>query len=252
MPNLLELVEFWQYLHTGGEFKAESIPVDFTEENWKQIQVLYSYANDYWKHPISLFYLKNKNNPNFNEEFLVFQKKFITFLLTRFINNPTVNAVKNDIFKLCVNIWKGEAVNFPQEDLENIKNRLNDFNKGKLTFALLLLNAYSNNNQAKLTDSLNIEHILPKKWEKANFTNWQKEDADKAMNMFGNKILLEESINKSLQYSSFNYKKDGYKNSKSLKAKELASKQGDWTMADVEKCNEDFINNILTFFEANR
>lgn len=75
-----------------------------------------------------------------------------------------------------------------------------------------------------------IEHILPKKWQTANYNGWSKEDAEKYLEQIGNKIFLEKKINIQAGNGYFGKKKDKYRESCFLEARDLANcPKDDWT-----------------------
>lgn len=80
-------------------------------EEWSQnmdirkiLDSLSSYTNEFWKYPVSIFFMEHKDKANFEEIFLKFLRKLYVMLLTRYLEVPTINAVKVDILKLNVQI----------------------------------------------------------------------------------------------------------------------------------------------------
>lgn len=87
----------------------------------------------------------------------------------------------------------------------------------------------------------------------AGFDN--KEDFNSVVNTLGNKILLEEAINKSIGNEWFKTKKQntvknraGYKDSKYCIARELVNYKSDlWTVNDINKATDKIVTRILKF-----
>ena len=86
-----------------------------------------------------------------------------------------------------------------------------------------------------------------------------RDEFDSIVNKLGNKILLEEDINKSISNDWFRTKKQksvinksGYKDSKYTLAKSLTSYQSDtWGINDINKATEKAANRILSFIFNN-
>ena len=81
------------------------------DEPWSQnldirkiLDVLSSYPNEFWKYPVSIFFMQYGCHPDFKEMFLKFLRKFCVMLLTKYMENPTISAVKGDILKMNVDI----------------------------------------------------------------------------------------------------------------------------------------------------
>ena len=68
----------------------------------------------------------------------------------------------------------------------------------------------------------------------------------------GNKMLIEKKINIEAGNGYFGKKKEKYKDSKFLEAKELASySKDDWLKEDIEKRNEAIYERLKEFFAKN-
>ena len=70
----------------------------------KVLDCLSSYPNEFWKYPVSIFYMQYKQQDDFEEIFLKFIRKLYVLLLTRYLEKPTISAVRaislNLMFKL--------------------------------------------------------------------------------------------------------------------------------------------------------
>ena len=68
----------------------------------------------------------------------------------------------------------------------------------------------------------------------------------------GNKMLIEKKINIEAGNGYFGKKKEKYKDSKFLEAKELANyPKDDWLKEDIEKRNEEIYERLKEFFAKN-
>ena len=142
---------------------------------------------------------------------------------------------------------------------ENIEKDLVDYDKTILVF----LNEYLyDKKHFDFEDTVNIEHIMPASGRNiaairraAGFTD--EADFKLLVNCLGNKILLEEDINKSIGNSWFITKKNnsvhaqydkGYLESSYSLATSLAQYDRDvWTKEDIEKARDKAIKRICDF-----
>ena len=70
----------------------------------------------------------------------------------------------------------------------------------------------------------------------------------KIVNKIGNKILLEEKINKSIGNDWFKTKKSGYEKSKCAIASDLANyKKDTWTKEDIKEASQKAADRIINF-----
>ncbi len=152
---------------------------------------------------------------------------------------------------------------------EHISKNWNEDNLVELIFAydknlLVYLNEYlyarSKGVNFDFADSVNIEHIMPASGR--NITTIRQDaginDKDEfysIVNKLGNKILLEEDINKSIGNEWFKTKKQnsinsklGYKDSKYAIAAALSSYQKDtWTKEDIDIATKKAVKRIVSF-----
>ena len=96
-PNLLEdiidLAVFWKYLNAkymGTNKAIDPYPYSISEDTRKYIQCLNYYPNEFWKFPISVFFIKNRSALNFDAKFNSILKELVAFLFVKFIYAPTV------------------------------------------------------------------------------------------------------------------------------------------------------------------
>lgn len=97
-----------------------------------------------------------------------------------------------------------------------------------------------------------MEHIFPQKWQNTNYNGWTREDAKEYLEQIGNKMWLEKKINIRAGNGYFGRKKEKYKESNFLEARDLANyPKNDWLKEDIEARNEEIYNRLYAFFKEN-
>ncbi|HEY9188840.1 MAG TPA: DUF262 domain-containing HNH endonuclease family protein [Ignavibacteria bacterium] len=184
--------------------------------------------------------------------------KFKTFLLrvmTKFVDiNINVREIKKDFNEHIISNWGNE------KDKDNLKKAILEYNKNILVFLNEYLYARNKGKKFNFSESVNIEHIIPLSGR--NISVIQKdagitepEEFKNIVNQLGNKILLEEDINKSISNEWFKTKKQtsvkdktGYKDSVYTIAQSLTSYPKDvWKKEDVEEATTKATERILQF-----
>lgn len=224
-------------------------------EEWSQnmdirkiLDSLSSYTNEFWKYPVSIFFMEHKDKANFEEIFLKFLRKLYVMLLTRYLEVPTINAVKVDILKLNVQIINNSHpefyAGFEEKKLED-KYAVNaeKARTDKLIIAphknmvrmLLKVLAYQENTQTDLLPGYwEIEHIFPQTWDSKYYT-LNEEEANEKLEHLGNKLPLEKKLNISASNNYFAKKKDRYKDSKIAIIKKLGdSTLDEWNLTNID------------------
>lgn len=256
-PELLDdlsvLSDFWLYVNSGK--KKDSLNFDLNFESKKYLHCLSCYPNDFWKYITSVYFFKNKDNEKFIDIFQVFLEKLTAFLFYKFIQKPTVNAIKDDIYAGCIAVFNNEAPNFSvniQKENE-LKERIGSFFSSRLTRALILLHTYMNENQKEIVpETFDIEHIFPKKWQNTNYNGWENNDAVYYLDKFGNKVAIEKKLNIQAGNNYFGNKKNKYAKSSIESVKKLAFyPKDDWNKEDIETREKDFLSDIVSFFKKN-
>jgi len=251
IPEIMLLANFWRYVNKNvlpdGECNYE-----LSTEARKYLHCLYYYPNEFWKYAVSVFFLKNVNSKTFDKDLCILLRKLIANMFAKFIDSPTVNAIKDDIYLSCISLNSNNELQFKfalNEDL--LKQQINGHSSSRISRALLLLDAYLNLNQVELIpDTFEIEHILPKKWQDTNYNGWTIEEAKNYLDRFGNKIVFENKLNIQAGNGYFGVKKQKYKDSKIAVIKELYYyPKNDWTKEDIEIREERFKQNLIGFFK---
>lgn len=180
--------------------------------------------------------------------------KFKTFLFGENIKlvdkNIPIDEIKNDFNEHIKRNWTEE----------DISKAINAYEKNLLVYINEYLYAQSNSLNFYFADNVNIEHIMPDSGrnlttirQDAGITD--KEEFNTIVNKLGNKILLEENINKVIGNEWFKTKKQtsirdktGYKDSNYAIAKALTNYPKDiWTKDDIDKATKKAVDRIMKF-----
>jgi hypothetical protein len=249
MDEILALADFWHAINSENGWQRESPDYEISNEAWKYIHCLVNYPNEFWKYAVSVYYLKNRSE-SFSNNFSDFLRQLTAFLFAKFIDSPTVNAIKDDIYQVCIAIQQNNSIELQYDITEEFKNRIQNQSSSKLTRGLLLLHAYQNPDQIDtITWGFDIEHIFPQKWQDTNYNGWEESDAQDYLNKFGNKIVFEKKLNIQAGNGYFGKKKKRYSESKIAVVLELSNySKNDWLKEDIEKREESFNESLLNFF----
>jgi HEPN domain-containing protein len=180
--------------------------------------------------------------------------KFKTFLFSENIKLVD-KAVSIETIK--INFNDHIRKNWNEQD---ITEAISGYDKNLLVYINEFLYAQSKGLKFDFADNVNIEHIMPASGnnistirEDAGISD--KEEFSMIVNKLGNKILLEEKINKSIGNEWFKTKKQtsinnksGYKDSKYAIAVALTSYPSDiWTKDDIDTATNKGIERIVDF-----
>ena len=143
---------------------------------------------------------------------------------------------------------------------EDIRSAILGYKKNLLVFLNEYLYAQSNGLSFNFSSTVNIEHIMPSSGHNIDIIRTDAhietlEEFDNIVNKLGNKILLEENINKSIGKEWFQTKKQktinnklGYKNSRYHIAAALVDYPSDtWTQDDINNATEKVADRIIDF-----
>lgn len=251
MDDLATLSEIWFIVNTG---KTKINDVEkINDEAKKYLHCLQCYPNEYWKYITSVFFYNNKDSANFTDSFPKFLKKLTAFLFVKFIEKPTVNAIKDDIYQSGIDVFKNNPIKFEVSLNEQFKKKISNATSLKIAKALILLQAYQNPDQSTIIpNDFEIEHIFPRIWQDTNYLGWNKEGADEYLEKFGNKAAIEKKVNIQAGNGYFGKKKEKYKNSKIAEVLDLSNySKNDWVIEDIEKRDKIFTTVLLKFFKEN-
>lgn len=162
-----------------------------------------------------------------------------------------------DIYKIESDFSKHIEVTWKKED---VLDYLKEYDKNILVFLNEYLYAKEQNRNFDFDDRVNVEHIMPASGHNIEAIRMDahiktKEEFDALANLLGNKILLEEDINKSISNDWFKTKKGstiqskrGYKGSRYGMALELSKYPKDkWGKKDIEDATAIVAERIAKF-----
>lgn len=180
--------------------------------------------------------------------------KFKTFLFGENIKlvdkNISIDVIKNNFNEHITKNWNTDTVS----------DAIIEYDKNLLVFLNEYLYAKNKGAKFDFAENVNIEHIMPSSGrnittiqQDANITT--KEEFNSIVNKLGNKILLEEDINKSIGREWFKTKKQnsinsksGYKDSKYGIALALTTYPNDnWTKDDIDTATKKAVERIVKF-----
>lgn len=143
---------------------------------------------------------------------------------------------------------------------DSIKEELMEYDKNILVFLNEYLYAKEQNRNFDFDERVNVEHIMPASGHNIETIRVDagiatKEEFDALANLLGNKILLEEDINKSISNDWFKTKKGctiqskrGYRGSSFGMALDLAKCSSDtWGKDDIQKSTKGVADRITNF-----
>lgn len=164
--------------------------------------------------------------------------------------NYDIYKIEADFSKHIETIWKKE----------DVLDYLKEYDKNILVFLNEYLYAKEQNRNFDFDDRVNVEHVMPASGHNIEAIRMDahiktKEEFDALANLLGNKILLEEDINKSISNDWFKTKKGstiqskrGYKGSRYGMALDLSKYPKDkWGKKDIEDATAIVAERIAKF-----
>lgn len=262
IDELAESLHLWEVIN--GRESIESEPWSQNFEIRKILDCLSSYTNEYWKYPVSIFYMRHKDEEDFEAIFLKFLRKLYVMLLTRFLERPTVSAVKGDVLKLdaqiintCHPTFKAGFDEVKLDDEKSIsveKARTDNLiikPHPKIERMILKLLAYDIEDQSELLPKYwEIEHIFPQTWDNKYFT-FDVEEANEKLEHIGNKLPLEKKLNISASNNYFPKKKEKYSKSNIAICKNLSqSSLLEWDLENIARNDDRICSRVKEIFQT--
>ena len=249
MKNLEDVLEFWEVVNCR-EQKDAKWTSDL--EILSILDILSSYPNEFWKYPVIIYYLENKDTENFEEIFLSFLRKLFVNLFRVYVVSPTINSVKASILTLNSSILHDDKLSFEFKKVteDELKNSLKHLHRNAVRMLLKLL-AYNTDGQNELLPySWEIEHILPVKWQTSYF-NSNKDEVNELIETIGNKIPFEKKLNTVASNGYFAKKQEQYKKSNIQIAKAMSDKGiKDWKLEEIRERNIRIIDEVIDTFNS--
>ncbi len=250
LNDLTNILEFWEVVN-NRETKDESWTTNFNILSI--LDILSSYPNEFWKYPVIIYYLKNKNNLSFENSFLIFLRKLFVNLFRVYLVSPTVNSVKTSILNLNASIIHDEEIifDFKKVNNEELKNGIKNLHRNAVRMLLKLLSYNLEDQKELLPFKWEIEHILPVKWQQNYFLNSNKEDVNELIETIGNKIPFEKKLNITASNGYFLRKQEQYKNSAIAIVKLMSNKSiKDWTLDEIRERNIRIVDEVVNIFNS--
>lgn len=243
--DILLIADFWCDLQQYDTKYCTSIASLY-------LHCLFLFPNNVWRYAVMVYYMKNRGtfSPQDFEEFL---KHLVSIVYLNFILQPNITAIKHKIVSICGTICnKGRIKNknvIPTifDDLiEDIAQK-----RTKLLKPLLILHTYLYDSKQSLLQlkELDVEHILPTKWDKNTYPGWTSQNSDKKKESIGNKIPFEKKLNIRGSNNSFANKCQVYTTSRILEVKNLPKTYTTWLPKDVDKRKKDICKRLKDFFK---
>ena len=250
LDELKKILNIWEIIVNSTQF-IENESWSENKDILKVLNILTSYPNEFWKYPVIVYYLVHKDNKDFEEKFLKFLRKLYVELLKKYIESPTINAVKSNILKLNAEIIKSDKPVFDFKSLseDEIKEKIKIPHRNAVRMLLKTL-AYDYDIQDELLpEKWEIEHILPVKWENSYDLRENEKIAKEKIEHLGNKTPFEKKLNIIATNNYFSKKKLSYSKSKIEMTKEIGKIKSDkWDLDDIVERDvrmTDRIVNIL-------
>ena len=245
LDELKKILNIWEIIVNSTQF-IENESWSENKDILKVLNILTSYPNEFWKYPVIVYYLKHKDKKDFEEKFL---RKLYVELLKKYIESPTINAVKSNILKLNAEIKNSDKPVFDFKSLseDEIKEKIKIPHRNAVRMLLKTL-AYDIQDEL-LPEKWEIEHILPVKWENSYDLRENEKIAKEKIEHLGNKTPFEKKLNIIATNNYFSKKKLSYSKSKIEMTKEIGKIKSDkWDLDDIVERDvrmTDRIVNIL-------
>lgn len=242
LMNFIEtLVYFWG-----------SPEIYLKEKAYRYFNILCLYQNDMWKFFVAFLVWRNKDNfikgefnDSFSNEFESNLLELLKAITIKFLNNKSnTNEIKDLVFKMNVDLNQNKDFSYSKFLLETF---FNDYCSGmkidakKVKYLLYLYaHLYDDFSSDIKNYKLEVEHILPKTWQNANFDEWNKITHLEYLEQIGNKILLDKATNIKCANNFFSLKQEKYKESQnSQEVRDLGNREDKiWSKADIEARNK--------------
>lgn len=241
IDELMNFIEILVYFWSNPK-------IYLSKKAYRYYSVLDLFQNQAWKPYVAFLIWKNKDlfikkyfSEKFNKEIeacLLDLLKEITANLLR--NKATTDNIRELIFKMTKNSNNNEPLldTFLDTFSSNDKNRKPDRKKVKYLL-YLYANIYDDFSSDIDVEKLEVEHILPQKWQNIGFGDWDERTHGQYLEQIGNKILLSKDKNIKCGNDFFSSKQAEYKKENLKEVKELGSRENKiWSKADIEARNK--------------
>lgn len=249
LSNLRQILNLWEVISNKNVIEDEEWSKNI--EILKILDILTSYPNEFWKYPVIIYYLRYKDNKGFEERFLAFLRKLYTELLKKYIEIPTITAVKTNILKLNAEIINTDKPTFDFKSLseDDIREKIKTLHRNVVRMLLKTL-AYEVQDEL-LPEKWEIEHILPVKWENSYDLRENEEVAREKIEHLGNKTPFEKKLNIIATNNYFAKKKDYYVKSNIQMTKEIGNLKMDrWGLDQIVERDVRMTDKIIEILKS--
>lgn len=234
LDDLRKILNIWKVIDDYSKNRIENESWSKNKNILKVLDILTSYPNEFWKYPVIVYYLSHKDKKEFEIKFLKFLRKLYVELLKKYIEIPTINAVKANILKLNAEIINSDKPIFDFKALpeDEIKEKIKTPHRNAVRMLLKTLTYDIQDNL--LEKKWEIEHILPVKWENNYDLRENEKVAKEKIEHLGNKTPFEKKLNIIATNNYFSKKKILYLNSEIKMTKEIGElKSNKWDLDDI-------------------
>jgi hypothetical protein len=258
IDDLTSLLEFWISI-------IEEDSDRFSDEILNKLFVLRYAPNGMWEYLTSVYFLsyRDADDQLDNKHFTAFLSKITAFIFAYALTNPGVNALRTPIYAEMIKVQAKQPCDFADFKFEenSVRQALANYsftNNRSVTRSLITWFAFTFEEQKRpLPHScgFDIEHIYAK--ERHNRER-KLQDSNK-LEVLGNKILLEKSINIRASDYRFEDKKKYYKGYTNAKGKKVPGsiivefrqliEKDDFTEADIEERDQKIHNQFIAFLK---
>ena len=234
LDDLRKILNIWKVIDDYSKNRIENESWSENKDILKVLDILTSYPNEFWKYPVIVYYLSHKDKKEFEIKFLKFLRKLYVELLKKYIEIPTINAVKANILKLNAEIINSDKPIFDFKALpeDEIKEKIKTPHRNAVRMLLKTLTYDIQDNL--LEKKWEIEHILPVKWENNYDLRKNEKVAKEKIEHLGNKTPFEKKLNIIATNNYFSKKKILYLNSEIKMTKEIGElKSNKWDLDDI-------------------
>ena len=254
LPFISNLADFWinpaQYLTLEYKIYMDILSF-FPNEAWKPFVSYLVWINR------KCFKSEKFDKKTFSEEFAQLPA-LIKRITIGLINGQAGTTNVRDLV-IAMNVCIKNEESFPDKkpiqefDKENTGYYL--ASNPKKTKYILLLHAYlfsGFKEEIKEIEKLQVEHILPRKWQNINFNGWDKDAHEEYVEQIGNKILFERKLNIKCSNDMFATKQQEYKTSGIKEVQSLSKKAKDWLKKEnIQKRNKEIYNKLKDYLQNN-
>ena len=249
LDNLRKILNLWEVI-TDSKKTIENESWSENKDILKVLNILTSYPNEFWKYPVIVYYLSHRNKKNFEKSFLKFLRKLYVELLKKYIEIPTINAVKANILKLNAEIISSDKPVFDFKSLseDEIKEKIKMPHRNAIR---MLLKTLTYDIQDELLEKKwEIEHILPVKWENNYDLRENEKVAKEKIEHLGNKTPFEKKLNIIATNNYFSKKKSYYLKSEIKMTREIGEIKSDkWDLDDIVERDIRMTDKIISILK---